>query len=307
MLENAVLILKQILTMFILAGVGYALFRTKKISKEGSRAIANILIFVSLPCVIVNGFLVERTPERVKGLLISALLALICLLASAFISRFVFKKDSIAVFASTFSNPGFFGVPIIVAALGSGAVFYIAAFIAFINLGQWTYGVAIMTGKKGSLSPKKILLAPFFIATVIGLLLFFTKLPVPGVIRTGITTLAGINTALAMFSVGIYLAQTDILPMFRNPVLYKISLVRLLIIPAVTILILWFVPKSYMDMKLALFLACAAPVGSNVAVYAQLHNADYRYAVETIIVSTLLSVISLPLLTLIAQFLWNLF
>lgn len=130
------ILISQVIMMFLLTSVGFLLFKTGKISQEGSKSIGNILIYVSLPIVIVNGFMVERTPERLMGLLISALLAVLTLAISVGVSRLVFKKDAIAVFSSAFSNPGFFGVPIIVACLSSGAVFYVAAYIAGVNMLQ---------------------------------------------------------------------------------------------------------------------------------------------------------------------------
>ncbi len=88
--------------------------------------------------------------------------------------------------------------------------------------------------------------------------------------------------------------------MFSKPKLYLLSVVRLAIIPAVCLLLLWLLPKELSEMKLALLIVAACPVGSNVAVYAQLHNSDYSYAVETVVISTLLSIISLPLIVQIA-------
>ena len=72
----------------------------------------------------------------------------------------------------------------------------------------------------------------------------------------------------------------------------------------IVLLLLCLVPESWHDMKLALLLAAACPVGSNVAVYAQLHGKDYPYAVETVIISTLLSIVTIPLVTWLAQLLW---
>ncbi len=100
------LLVRQIIIMFILAGIGFVLFRTGKISHEGSRTIGNILIYISLPAVIIRGFMLERTPEKIQGLLISAVLAAAALGISILISRLMFKKDGVASFASSFS-PGF--------------------------------------------------------------------------------------------------------------------------------------------------------------------------------------------------------
>ena len=295
---------KQVVIMFILSGVGYLMFRTKKISAEGSKSIGNILIYLSLPCVIIRGFQVERTPETLQGLGLRALLAAVILAVCILIPRIIYKKDPIAAFAAGFSNPGFFGIPLIVSSLADGAVFYVAAYIAFLNLLQWTYGVAIMTGEKKGLSFKKVITAPFMIAIIIGLFFFLTGLKLPAMVDSVVSSIAALNTPLAMFTVGIYLAQTDILAMIKRYKLYGISLVRLLVIPLVGLLLLSLVPASQMDMKLALLIAAACPVGSNVAVYAQLHNKDYGYAVETVVISTLFSVLTIPGIVWMAQQIW---
>ena len=295
---------KQVLIMFLLSGVGYLMFKTKKISAEGSKSIGNILIYLSLPCVIINGFQVERTPETLMGLGLSALAAAVILALCILVSRLFFKKDPIAAFAASFSNPGFFGVPLIVSSLSSGTVFYVAAFIAFLNLLQWTYGVAIMTGEKKGLKPVAVLKAPFMIAILIGLFFFLTGIKMPAMAGSLVSTIAALNTPLAMFTVGIYLAQTDLLRMVRRLKLYGISAVRLILIPLLAMAVLSLMPASLMDMKLAILIAAACPVGSNVAVYAQLHGKDYGYAVETVVISTLFSIITIPGLVGLAELLW---
>ena len=301
----AITLLWQIIMMFLLVGVGYLLFRSGKITAEGSKTLGNILIFISLPCVIINGFLVERTAERLTGLWVSSLAAAVALLISILVSTFFFRKNGISVFGSSFSNPGFFGIPLILSCIGNDAVFYVASFIAFLNLGQWTYGVFVMTGQKGALSPGKILKAPFMVAILIGLFLFFTGIEVPDVIGKCLTHLSNINTPLAMFTIGVYLAQTDIKAIFKTPGLYGLSAVRLLLIPVLSLLVLSLIPASFSDMKLALLIVASCPVGSNVAVYAQLHNQDYRYAVQIVVVSTLLSVVTMPLIVQLAAMLWQ--
>ena len=305
-MDIAMILVRQILQMFVLAGMGYVLFRTKKISQEGSKALGNILIYLALPAVIINGFLVERTPEHMLGILYSAVCAAVLLLLSILIARLFFRRDPIAAFAGAFSNPGFFGIPLILASVGQGAVFYVASFVAFLNIGQWTYGVSNLTGQpiRQGLQLKKLMKAPFIIAILIGLFLFFTQLPLPKVVSGCLSTVAGLNTPLAMFTVGIYLAQTDIPHMLRRRSVYMVSLVRLVVIPLLSLLLLTMVPASLHDMKLALLLSIACPVGSNVAVYAQLHDKDYPYAVETVIVSTLFSILTIPLLISGSALLW---
>ena len=305
-MEMVWILVRQILQMFLLAGLGYALFKTKKISQEGSKALGNILIYLALPAVIINGFLVERTAERVTGILVSAAVAAVLLILSILIARAFFKKDAIAAFSGAFSNPGFFGIPLIIASVGQEAVFYVACFIAFLNIGQWTYGVSILTGQpiRQGFQLKKLIKAPFIIAILIGLALFIIQLPLPAVVSGTLSAVAGLNTPLAMFTVGIYLAQTDLIGMLKKKSVYMVSAVRLVIIPLVSLALLALLPQSLHDMKLALLLAIACPVGSNVAVYAQLHGKDYPYAVETVVISTLLSILTIPSIVAIASVIW---
>lgn len=314
------IILKQVVIMFLLSFVGFLLYKTKKISNEGSKNIGNILIFLSLPCVIINGFLVEYSKERLIGLGLSAVLALFVLLLSMAISRLICGKHALDNFAGSFSNPGFFGVPIILATYGDGAVFYIASFIAFLNLLQWTYGVSLLKNSdaNGMLVKKdknaasesigntiknillRLIKAPFMIAIIIGLFFFLTQLPMPAILGKCIKYVADLNTPLAMFTIGIYAAQTNLGRMFLKPRLYLVSLVKLLIIPMVAMVIFRFLPISDDMLKVCLLIAAACPVGSNIAVYAQLHDSDYRYAVETVVISTIFSILTIPLVVVVS-------
>ena len=303
-METTSVLINQVAIMFLLSAVGFIAFRTKKISSEGSKTLGNILIYISLPAVIVKGFLVERTPERMTGLLISMIAAAVVLGVCILISRLCFKSDAIASFGAAFSNPGFFGVPLITAVLGDGAVFYIAPLIAFLNLLQWSYGVSLITGKRTGLSAKKVVTAPFMIAIAVGLVLFFARLSPPAVLLKTLDFCAGLNTPLAMFAVGVYLAQCSFSKMLKKRKLYAVSMVRLLLIPLIVMALLTLVPGIGNDIRYAMLISAACPVGSNLAVYAQLHDKNYTYAVEAVAVSTVLSVITLPVLVWIAGLLW---
>lgn len=304
-METVLILVKQILQMFLLGAIGFLLVKAKKITPEGTRTMGNILIYVSLPAVIISSFLVERTREHLLGMISSAAGAVVLLILSILISRLFFRKDPIASFAGAFSNPGFFGVPLIIASVGQGAVFYVACFIAFLNIGQWTYGVSVLTGQplRQGLSFEKLIRAPFVIAILIGLTLFLTQLPLPEILRSALTTVSGLNTPLSMFTVGVYLAETHPGRMLRRKTLYLVALIRLVLIPLVSLLLLSLLPASLYEMKMALLLAISCPVGSNVAVYAQLHGKDYGYAVETVVISTLFSALTIPALVWVSGFL----
>ena len=130
------------------------------------------------------------------------------------------------------------------------------------------------------------------------------EISLPGILKDGLSAAAGLNTPLAMFTVGIYLAQTDLKKMLKDRSLYAVSAVRLLLIPLAALGLLSLFPANLNGMKTVLLIAAACPVGSNVAVYAQLHGKDYPYAVETVVISTLLSIFTIPLMVWLTSFIW---
>ena len=185
-------------------------------------------------------------------------------------------------------------------------MFYAAPFIAFLNIGQWTYGVSRLNGQPvlQGFQPKKLIKAPFVIAILVGIFLFVTQIKLPEILSSCLSSVAGLNTPLAMFTVGVYLAQTDLKKMLGRRSLYLISALRLLVIPALSLLILMLFPVSMEQMRTVLLIVAACPVGSNVAVYAQLHNKDYPYAVETVVISTLLSIVTIPFILYLSSLIW---
>lgn len=161
-----------------------------------------------------------------------------------------------------------------------------------------------MTGTRGRISIRRLFSAPFFIAIIIGVPLFLLQIPIPELLMKTLHHVTALNTPLAMFIVGVYLAQTDLIKMFKKKSIYKVSLVRLIIIPIVTLAVLILVPQKFYEMKMAILIASSCPVGTNVAIYAQLYNQDYPYAVETVVTSTIFSIVTIPIIMSMAEILF---
>ena len=300
-MEPALIVFRQTLTMAIYMFLGFALFKTGKITKEGSKSLANVLVWLVIPTVIVDSFCVPFSIDKLSQLGISALLAAGALAVSILVSRLIYPKRPIDNFAASFSNCGFMGIPLVRAGFGDEAVFLLVGFVVLLNLMQWTYGAGLLRGEKVGMSPKALLLNPIAIGTGIGLLLFLTGLGsrLPSFARGAVSGVAGLNSPVAMIVLGIYLAQTELRRTFLSPRLYALSGVRLLLIPALTLLPLIFLPVEA-TVKFVILVAAAAPVGANVAVYAQLYNQDYPYACQTVALSTVLSILTLPVAVVVA-------
>ena len=119
-----------------------------------------------------------------------------------------------------------------------------------------------------------------------------------------IDTLASMNGPLAMIVLGAYLAQVPLRELFTDKLTYLCAAVRLLLIPVLTMGFLFLIPDTYATVRLAVLLAAAAPVGSNVAIFAQIYHKEYTDAVKDVCLSTVFSILTMPLVTGLANFVW---
>ena len=295
------ILLRQIAIMALLSAVGVYLSRKGFLSPQGTKDLGAILLRVIIPCVIVKSYITEFSRERLLELALSAGLTLIGFILAMVISYLVFgKRRRLENFAASFCNAGFIGIPLAQAIIGEEGVFYIAASVALLNLFQWTYGVYIMADRKDAISAKTIAKNPVVIAIVIGVVLFVSQIPVPGIVTSTLGYIAGMNTPIAMILMGTYLAKLPLKKLLDKRA-YGCVLFRLVIIPAVILLVFWVLPVSNADIALAAFLAAATPVGANICVFAQQYDCDYEFSVVTVCLSTLLSVVTVPLLVSFAQ------
>ena len=302
-MDFIILLLKQNILMLLYLLIGYFLFRKKLIGISGSADIGRMLLHIVMPAAILKAYMTSYTPERLIGLVLSFLAALLALLLAIFISRIFFKKEqAIERFGAAFSNAGFIGIPLVQMTLGEEAVFYISSFVALLNILQWTYGVFILTGDRNTFSFQKLRTNPVILSFLGGLLLFFLPVTLPDLLTGMIGSLAAMNGPLAMIVLGTYLAQVSPGSLFKERLAYRSSFVRLILIPILTIILLGFFPAEYHTLKLAVLIAASAPIGSNVAIFAQLYGQDYTRAVKEVCLSTLLCMITLPLITGLADY-----
>jgi len=301
----AQLLAKQILMMFLLMTVGIILYKRKMVTDKGSKELGTILLYVVVPAVVIKTFCIEKTAEKVTELTHSFLLAFVAMAITVLVSMILFKKKSgVSCFSSAFSNAAFIGIPLITGTLGSEAVFYISMMIVLVNLLQWTLGVFFLTGDKSAMSLKKIITNPIVISVMIGLLIFLSGIKVPETALTFLNTITGMNTPLAMVVSGIYLAQANVMDMLKRKENYLVSICRLVIIPVFTVLVLKVMPVGNTMMKMAILIACASPVGSNVAIFARQYEKDHKMAIEQVCMSTVLCLFSLPLVAMLANYLF---
>lgn len=290
----ATIILSQAIIMALLMSVGYFLFKKKLITTLGTKELGSTLVTVVIPSVIIRSFMVDFSTEKLELFLLSMLVSFVCFIVSILVSYLFFKDDPVAYFGASFCNAGFIGLPLVQNTLGNDAVFLIVSVIVQLNILQWTIGVYLLTKDRKNVSMKKIVYNPVILATLIGFMLFVLSVKLPSVFTHTIHNLANLNTPIAMIVCGSYLAQSDLFRIFSSMKIYKVSFIRLMLIPALTLGLFYVLPFDS-NLKVALFIAFITPIGTNLAIFSHIYNKDTIYSVELICNSTLLSIVSIPL------------
>lgn len=296
------ILLQQTIIMFALMLLGLLLSRRGMITEQGSRDLSNVLLYTVIPCVILRSYMSEFSTEKLRAMGLSALIAVIAFAASIAVAYLTCgTRHRIENFAVAFGNAGFIGIPLVTAVFGPEATFYVVSFSTFANLLQWTYGIVIISGKKETMNLRMVFVNPVFISMVIGIALFVLQPTLPTVVTGTIGYIADGNTVLAMIILGYYLSKVQLRGLFADVRLYLFSALRLLVVPAVTILVFLPFPFARGEITLITLIAAATPIASSTAIFAQKFDQDYRRAVSYVCLSTILSVATLPLVMLFAE------
>lgn len=296
------ILLQQTIIMFALMLLGLLLSRRGMITEQSSRDLSNVLLYAVIPCVILRSYMSEFSTEKLRAMGLSALIAVIAFAASIAVAYLTCgTRHRIENFAVAFGNAGFIGIPLVTAVFGPEAAFYVVSFSTFANLLQWTYGIVIISGKKETMNLRMVFVNPVFISMVIGIALFVLHPALPTVVTGTIGYIADGNTVLAMIILGYYLSKVQLRGLFADVRLYLFSALRLLVVPAVTILVFLPFPFARGEITLITLIAAATPIASSTAIFAQKFDQDYRRAVSYVCLSTFLSVATLPLVMLFAE------
>lgn len=291
--------LSQIVAMFLMMGVGAVCYKIGYITRDGSKVLTNLACYVSTPGVIVRALAVRFDPAvlgNVVGVaVLTGVLMLICIVAS----RMAYGDgDRVAQLGIIISNMGFVGIPLVENVIGSEYVIYISTVMAVQVIFIWTYCIWLYTRDRSQVSVKKVLANPVIIAVFVGFAMFVCSYEPQGVIRSFVDGMANLNTGLGMLIVGVFLAQSDLRALLKTRSIYKASVLRLLVTPALGILALLAVPLP-LSCKAVVLIAFEAPCGAMCCMIPQLFGGDSRYGAGLVSISTLLSLLTMPLLLMI--------
>lgn len=310
-METVKILTEQTVVMFVLILFGVFLYKKGVFTKKGGKQLSNFVVSAVCPVLIFTSFQKEMDERLVSGLLLSFLLALIShgvliAIASIFFGKKLRGEDyAVEQFTVVYSNCAFLGIPLVSAVYGSDGVFFVTAYIALFNLLSWTHGVMIMTGSVSVKSLLNVLKAPAVVATVLGIVFFFTGLILPDIVLEPLNYIASLNTPLAMLVSGIMIAQSDLKKAVRKSGIYLTAAAKLIVGPL--LLILLFIPFRGETMAVnTAIIAASAPTAASTIMFSNKFGRNGVYASEIFAVSTIASVFTMPLMIMAADMIYGL-
>lgn len=295
----------QLLSMAVLIGIGWYLGHTKKISDTTTKELSNILMRFVVPMVMILTLDRPFVRDEAVLMLAASVITIVGKVLSIAVANVFFKRSEIVEkYGVIFYNSVFMGIPLIQGLFGIESLIYIVPTVVISNIFTWTYGRRMMSGSDEKLGWKGIATNPSIIGAVVGLLFFLTPLTLPGFLRNAMEWFGNINTPLGMLLIGVFLASEPITLLFRNRMGLKVSVLRLLVVPVILALMLLPLPVSA-ELKVVQVIINATPVAVHAAVFSQLMGRDANYAAQIVCLSTLLMLVTMPLIQYFAQMLYG--
>ena len=266
------------------------------ITKEGTKQLSVVELNLVNPILIFMSYQKDYESDMANNLLWAFILSAVSYAVAIVLSYLLVSKRqksfSIERFSVVYSNCGFIGIPLINGLFGAEGVLYLTAYVTFFNFLVWTHGLMTMKEKIDFSSALKAIKAPSVIAIFLGLICYFTRLHLPSIPAQALQYISDMNTPLAMIIAGATAAQTNILAVFRKPRNYLICFYKLLAIPLIAFLVI--------RLCTTLTVAAACPVATTGIMFAITLDKDSEKCSEFFTMSTLLSALTLPLVTIIA-------
>lgn len=285
------------LMMFLLVAIGFLIRKIGIVNTEGRKNMIDLCIYLTLPFNVLHSFLREWDWNLFIScgiiLLLSAGYNAISVLFSAILYKKADKKRQKPLkYGTIVSNSGFLGNPVVEGIYGTNGLLYAALFMLPVRIVMWSIGVSVFMkdGKDNLL--KKILTHPCIVAIYGGVIIMISGIQFPTFVENTITGISNCNTPLSMMLVGMMLAEVHPKGLIDKTMVFY-TFVRLALIPAVVFAITAFLPVDSMLRGITVIMA-GMPAPITTALLSAKYGGDEEYATGMIFLSTLLSLITLP-------------
>ena len=292
------------LTMFIMLAIGFFCAKRGMFTKEGRECLVSIFINVMIPCSVVSAFYKNMTQDLLGkgGLMVLAFtadLTFCWLIGKVLYIKIRSDEQGILKYATIISNAQFMGFPIIQAIFGQEGLMLASMAMIPSTIFTWTVALAQFTSMDGKKGIKSVLKHPCFLSVVAGILLGALKIPLPSCMVDVLDRMGNCVMPIAMLIIGSILAGVKARSILDWK-LYYFSAIRLIGIPAVMYLFFTAVKLDPLVRNVLVVMA-GTPAGTITAMLAEEHGANAEFASQLILVSTLLSMITLPVLYTLLQ------
>lgn len=302
----------KVINLFFVMLIGVFLRKRKILDEHSTSALSALLVNITSPFLVICAFQKEYTPELVKtGFAVFGLSVVMHLLA-ALIGKIAFRfeknpaRRNIFSFGMIFANCAFLGYPVLMALCSSlgdeNGLFYGVFFTLFFNMFCWTYGVLVMNDGKGlpaKVLCKKVFLHPGFISALLGFAMFMLRIKLPVFISEGMAYIGDMTFPLSMLIVGSLFCNLKVTELIKDKTVYLFMVLKLILFPTVMIFVCKLVGLPLI-LAYVLITMCSMPAASNTAIMADYYGADKTLAAKCVSMSTAVSVITIPLMIILA-------
>ena len=302
-MEISFLLFKQIAQFFIMIIMGYTLVKLKIVKSEDSKVLSMVCLYLIMPCVIINSFLIEFTPEKLKGLGLAVGVAIVIHFVAWVFIRILGKVlnfNPVEKASVMYSNAANMVIPVVMSVLGDEWVLYSSAFVSVQLVLLWTHCKSMLSNEKG-FELKKIYTNINLIAIFIGILLFITKIHIPSVLQGTLKSVGGTVAPISMIITGMIMAGAELKKVFSNGRIYLVLFFRMIFFPFIVFMIIYFtgitkVIDNGAMILLVTFIATITPTASSITQMAQVYGNNEQYAGAINIMTTIVSIVTMPII-----------
>lgn len=317
---NIGVIFGQMLVLLAMMLIGYFVYRKRWIDDSSAASLSKLVVNVFNPILVLNGVLGESSTDagsRIRENLFLVILYFGIVLVTGVILPLVLRPEkglkSIYQLMTVFSNIGFMGIPVIKSIYGNEAVIYVAFYILVYNILLYTLGIFLSKraaaerekmeeGRENAagLSSLKKIINPGVVAALFAVLIFATGPKIPAPIAVFCDYMGNTTIPLSMIMIGVSVAQTDLKEIFGDWRIYGFIVLRMILLPVAMIFLLRGVLVGTRQMDPVIFgvfiLELGMPVGSIIALLTKEYGADYAYCTKGVVLSTLASIVTIPVI-----------
>ena len=308
-MQNSFIIFQKLLVLFGFMLIGYLSYKKKWISDDTSSQISGLIVNIFNPALIISGVIGSVGNGNWNLVIMDLILAVILfvvliLISPAFVRILSVKKDERNIYAVMliFSNLGFMGIPIIEELYGREAIFYVALYTLVYNILFYTYGIylfekerAMQPGQKAKIIFHwKKMINPGMVACLAALLIFAFQIEAPAPAVSFVQYLGNAAIPLSMIITGISLAKMPLIEVFKDIKMYQFTFLKMLVIPMIAA---FAIRLFHLDPVLSgiMVLMFGMPNGSMAVMMAIDYGLDSSICSGGIVLTTLLSIITLPI------------